>query len=94
MPQRRVVVRNARRRQRLITSTDELRERELIKLAAWSAALADALRNRAIDEDRATLAAEVGMAAFRTAFQRWVSAARGPHLTQLVRATLQELKAL
>ena len=50
----------ARRRQRIISSNDELRERELIKLATWATALADALRRRGVDEAAARLAAEVG----------------------------------
>src|SRR5579871_3451736 len=38
----------ARRRQRIIASNDELHERELIKLAGWSSALAGALHERGV----------------------------------------------
>ena len=84
----------ARRRQRIIASNDELRERELIKLACWATALAATLRGRGVDEATATLCGEVGIAVFRTAFARWVSTTRGPKLQQLVGETLAALSAL
>lgn len=84
----------ARRRQRIISSNDELRERELIKLATWSEALAAALRKRGVGSATATLAGEVGIAVFRAAFERWVATARGPGLPELVEVTLEELDAL
>jgi AcrR family transcriptional regulator len=84
----------ARRRQRIIASNDELRERELIKLATWATALADTLRARGIDEAAANLAGEVGIAVFKTAFDRWISTSRGPKLSELLRDTLDSLKAL
>jgi AcrR family transcriptional regulator len=84
----------ARRRQRIISSNDELRERELIKLATWATALGDALRRRGVDEPAARLAAEVGMAVFKAAFERWVATTRGPKLPELVQETLDGLSAL
>jgi AcrR family transcriptional regulator len=84
----------ARRRQRIITSNDELLERELIKLAGWAVALAEALRSRGVEEANARLAAEVGMAVFRTAFDRWVGTTRGTSLSRLVRETLDSMKTL
>jgi len=84
----------ARRRQRIISSNDELRERELIKLATWATALADALRRRGVDEAAARLAAEVGVAVFKAAFERWVATTRGPKLPELVQETLDGLSAL
>src|SRR6478609_7666409 len=84
----------ARRRQRIISSNDELRERELIKLATWATALADALRRRGVDDATARLAAEVGMAVFKAAFERWVATTRGPKLPELVQEALAGLSAL
>jgi AcrR family transcriptional regulator len=84
----------ARRRQRIISSNDELRERELIKLATWATALADALRGRGVDNATARLSAEVGMAVFKAAFERWVATTRGPKLPELVRESLEALSAL
>ena len=49
-----------------------LRERELIKLASLSAALADTLRRRGLSDPAASLTAEVATAVFRIAFERWI----------------------
>jgi hypothetical protein len=62
----------ARKRQAVIMSTADLRERELIKLADLSAALAEGLRRRGVPAAEAALATEAGSAVYRVAFQRWV----------------------
>jgi len=64
----------ARTRHAVIMANADLRERELIKLAHLSAALADGLRRRGIAAAEASLAAETGSAVYRVAFQRWVDA--------------------
>jgi AcrR family transcriptional regulator len=84
----------ARRRQAIITAHAELRERELIKLAGLATALADALRQRGVGDPAASLTAEAGIAVFKIAFERWVAAPDGPDLTQVMRAALDELKAV
>jgi AcrR family transcriptional regulator len=60
-----------RLRQRVIASSGELRERELMKLDALASAIADALRSRAVEDLTATLVAQAGVAAFTAAFQQW-----------------------
>ncbi|MCQ6247963.1 TetR/AcrR family transcriptional regulator [Streptomyces malaysiensis] len=85
---------HARRRQAVIVANAELRERELIKLASLSAALADALRGRGVAEPAASLAAEAGMAVFKVAFQRWIAEAEEATLSQLMRESMAELKAV
>lgn len=57
--------------QRVIASATELRERDLIKADALTAAVADSLRERGVERLTATLVAQVGVAAFRTAFRQW-----------------------
>jgi hypothetical protein len=52
----------------------ELRERELIKMDALTTAVAGALRERGVEGLTATLVAQVGVAAFMTAFQQWTEA--------------------
>src|SRR5689334_18724585 len=47
---------HSRRRQTVIVANAELRERELIKLASLSAALADTLRQRGVPEPAASVA--------------------------------------
>ena len=63
----------ARARQRVIAANPELRERELIKLADVASAMAETLRQRGVPEPSASLTAELGMAVFRVAFERWVA---------------------
>ncbi|MBC8138566.1 MAG: TetR family transcriptional regulator [Fibrella sp.] len=58
-------------RQQVIASTPALQERELAKIAALTENLAMALRHRGVDERRATLAAEIGMASFCYAVASW-----------------------
>jgi len=84
----------ARARQAVIAGSAELRERELIKLASLSAAMADALRERGIEDPAATLTAEVAITLFRIAFERWVVELEECDFTQLIRESLEELNAL
>lgn len=83
----------ARQRQQIIAANAELRERELIKFASLSTALADTLRERGVPETAASLTAGIAMAVFRTAFERWIEQPGGD-LPQLVRESLDELTAL
>jgi AcrR family transcriptional regulator len=81
-------------RQAIIAANPELQERELIKLAKLAAALAGALRQRGVPELAATLAAEAGIAVFRVAFDRWI---RGPDaglLSEIIRDSAGELRAV
>src|SRR5262245_15637215 len=84
----------SRRRQAVIAANAELRERELIKLAALGEALARALGQRGVADPAASLAAEAGIAVFRIAFERWVAEADPPDLPELIRASLALLGAL
>jgi len=86
--------RDYKARQRLIAAHPELRERELIKLASLTAAIADALRARDVADSAASLAAEEGIAIFKIAFERWVSGARPRDLPAQIRAALGELRAV
>ncbi|MDQ6772671.1 MAG: TetR family transcriptional regulator [Candidatus Dormibacteraeota bacterium] len=85
---------SARQRQTVIAANSELRERELIKLASLASALADALRRRGATGPGATLTAEAGIAVFRVAVERWVNESNQRDLPQLIRESLDELKAL
>lgn len=58
-------------RAKVIAAHAGLRERELAKHAAMNAAVAAALQERGVEPRRATLAAEIGMAAFGQATQLW-----------------------
>lgn len=84
----------ARQRQIVIDATPGLQERELLKRAALASAMADALRRRGVPDPAASLAAEVGVIAFKTAFARWVSAPDEHDLAQLIRESLDQLRII
>ena len=84
----------ARLRNTLIAAHPDLHERELIKLARLSAALAAALRARGVEEPDASLAAETGLAVFRIAFAQWVAESESRGYAEIVDQVLARLKAL
>ncbi|MFJ6070693.1 helix-turn-helix domain-containing protein [Streptomyces sp. NPDC093065] len=71
-------------RQSVIDANAELRERELIKLASLSGALAEALRERGVDELGAELTAEAAIAVLKVAFRRWIDEGRRRPLRPLL----------
>jgi len=83
----------ARQRQAVIAANPRLQERELSKRAVLATAMADALRGRGVPEPAASLAAEVGVIAFKTAFTRWVDDPHEHDLARLIRQALDQLKA-
>jgi AcrR family transcriptional regulator len=82
------------RRQSVINSNAELRERELIKMATLSNALAEGLRQRGVREPDASLAAEAGIVVLRVAYERWITEPDGPDLAQTMRDALDRLKTV
>ena len=84
----------ARQRQSVIAANTELQERELIKLASLSAALAGTLRQRGVSDTAASLTAEAGIAVFKIAFERWVDDSNQRDLPQVIRESFDELKAV
>lgn len=85
---------HARRRQSVIDANTELQERELIKLASLSTALAGALRQRGVDDASAGLAAEVGIAIFKIAFRLWVDRTDDRELSEFIGQSFAGLKAV
>jgi AcrR family transcriptional regulator len=84
----------ALRRQAVIAANTALQERELIKLASLAAALAGALRRRGVADPAASLTAEAGIAVFKIAFERWINQTNERDFPQLIRESLDELKAV
>jgi AcrR family transcriptional regulator len=84
----------ARQRHAIIAANPELQERELIKFASLSAALADTLRRRGLEEPAASLTAELAVSVFRVAFERWVADDDDSDLSALMREALDELKTV
>ncbi|WP_432838218.1 helix-turn-helix domain-containing protein [Dactylosporangium sp. CA-092794] len=67
----------ATRRREVIEATPELQEREESKRAALAVAMADALRERGLDEESARLTAGAGLLVQQTAERRWTEPGGG-----------------
>lgn len=85
---------HARLRAAVIAGTSSLQERELLKLATLTAAATAALRRRGVPEPVATLAAEVGVTAFKVGFGWWVGDDPPGTITECVHGALEHLRAL
>jgi len=81
-------------RQAVIAANVELQERELIKLASLASAMTGTLRQRGVRDPAASLAAEAGIAVFKIAFELWAGETSQADLPQLIRESLDELKAV
>jgi hypothetical protein len=60
-------------------------------MASLVSAFTEALRQRGVEPDTASLAAETGIAVFRVAFERWVAGPEDADLAEVMRATLADL---
>jgi AcrR family transcriptional regulator len=81
-------------RQRIIAAHADLQERELIKRATLTAALAQALQRRGLPEAAATLAADMGIGVFYVAFVHWLDDPAGREIAEIVHEGFDQLKAL
>jgi AcrR family transcriptional regulator len=81
----------ARTRRDLITGSTELQERDLIKMAALAAALAEALERRGTPARTAALTAQAAVAVFTTAYDDWVGGASAD-LEALMSRALADLR--
>lgn len=81
-----------RQRSTVITRNHELRERDLLKREALTAAVTDALKQRGLPTVTAGLAAELAHLALRTAFARWLESDTDQELGHLMSEALQELR--
>jgi len=83
----------ASRRQAVIAANSELQEREALKRAGLASAMTEALRQRGVSEPAASLAAELGLLAFRTAFARWPTRPTGRSTASWPAKSLAQLQA-
>ncbi|MGO4301658.1 helix-turn-helix domain-containing protein [Leifsonia sp. RAF41] len=83
-----------RLRAAVVAANPSLLERELLKLSTVTSASSRALQDRGASAMEAAIAAEVAMAAFRLAFERWVSSPGHPDLRALVREGIAAFRAL
>ncbi len=81
-----------RQRQAIVDSDTGLRERDLLKGAFLTGAIAGALRERGVRDVEAALTAEMGTATFSVAYARWIARDSGT-LREMIDETLAELRA-
>lgn len=84
----------SRQRQAVIAVNPGLRERELIKLATLSGALAGAFRGRGMSDLAASLLAETTVSVFKIGFELWVAPGNEATLGLLMRDSLAELRTV
>lgn len=85
---------HSRVRHSIISANPGLQERELLKMATLSGAIAGALRGRGVSEPQAVLAAETGVTVFTVSYQRWLAPDEGRPLADVQAATFEDLRAL
>jgi AcrR family transcriptional regulator len=76
-----------------IAASAELQERDALKQVGLAAAMTEALRARGIPDPSASLAAELGVLAFKTAYARWSRPGNEQGLAELGHTALHELHA-
>ena len=83
-----------RERSRIVAVHPDLQERELIKRALLTRALAQGLQRRGVAEAASNLAADVGMAVFYVGFGRWLADPAERECEEFVHAGFEELKVV
>ena len=83
-----------RARHALVMKHPEIRERELIKLAALAGAATKALHARGVSEPAASLAAEAALAVFKVGFEQWINQRKPQELAAQFRASMAVLRAI
>jgi AcrR family transcriptional regulator len=81
-------------RHRIIASSHELRERELIKAASLADGVAGALRARGFGDTTAALAALTGTTVIHVAFGRWVADPDQAPFQRIARDVLSEFREI
>ena len=81
------------RLQAVVAANGELQERDALKRVGLAKAMSDALQRRGVPDPAASLAAELGVLAFKRAFARWMDPGNRQEFGDLARQSLQELRA-
>jgi AcrR family transcriptional regulator len=85
---------HARLRNGIVAANEQLRERELLKLAKLSRAVTAALVARGVADVPAHLAGDLTVSVFGTAFTRWIAPGETRDLVELQRESLAALSEL
>jgi AcrR family transcriptional regulator len=83
-----------RQRNLVISSSDELQEREARKLASIAAVVVGGLLERGSDQDTAQLVADLALVVFKQASRLWMNDPTVPYADQLYRVATQTRDAL
>jgi hypothetical protein len=75
----------------VIATSTQLQEGDALKQVGLAAAMAGALRVRGVPDRAASLAAELGVLAFKDAYAAWVGADNEQSLAELARTALHQL---
>ena len=81
-------------RHRIIASSPELQERELIKAASMAAAMTAALRARGLGDTAATLAARIAVIVMQLTFEQWVKDPDQERFQQIAKDALAQLREI
>jgi len=81
-------------RHRIIASSPELQERELIKAASLAAGMARALQGRGLGGTAATLAAHTGVTIMHVTFEQWVNDPNARPFQEVARDALAQLREI
>jgi AcrR family transcriptional regulator len=84
----------SQKRNQVIAANQALKERELLKLASLTGAIAEALRDRGVPDPAATLAAETCVTVFVVAFGQWIADGETRSMAEVERDILTEFKHL
>lgn len=84
----------ARMRNAVVAANEALQERERLKLAKLSHAVADALTARGIEDSSARIAGDLLVSVFTTAFDRWIAPGETRDLSDLQREALAAFREL
>jgi AcrR family transcriptional regulator len=76
----------------VIATSAELREREALKRVGIAEAMAEALRDRGVEEAQAIVAGELGVLAFKESFSAWIAEGNERELGELAREALDRLR--
>jgi AcrR family transcriptional regulator len=76
----------------VIATSAELQERAVLKRVGMAAAISDALRARGVDETSASMAAELGVLAFKVGFDEWIADDNEGDLADLTSSALLRFK--
>ena len=78
--------------QAVVATSTELQERSALKQVGLAAAMAGALRARGVPDSAASLAAELGVLAFKEAYTTWLTPDNHQELGELTRKALDGLR--